>query len=55
MDNQYNGTYKLMRKVVYGTWLLIEPCGAHRFSVAATSLFSLIVMILELGDRKSVV
>ena len=32
--------------VVHGKWLFIVPCGAHRFSVGATTLFSSIVMIL---------
>ena len=48
MDNQYNGTYKLMRKVVYGTWLLIEPCGAYRLSVGVSPLFSIIVFFLSI-------
>ena len=48
MDNQYNGTYKLMRKVVYGTWLLIEPCGAYCLSVGVSPLFSIIFFFLSI-------
>ena len=40
-------TLKLIRMVVYGTWLLIEPCGAHRFSVGAAGLITIIATIIS--------
>ena len=45
---ELNNTFKLLRMVVFGTWLLIEPyaCGAHLFSVGTASFFALIVIIL---------
>jgi hypothetical protein len=49
-----DNTFKRIRIVVYGTWLLIEPChggpGAHRFSVGATALFSAVVLCLTVAS-----
>ena len=46
--SRYNKTYKFMRKVVYSTWLLIEPCYSHRLSEGATTLFSIVVFFLSI-------
>ena len=45
---ELNNAFKLLRMVVFGTWLLIGPCvcGTHLSSVATTSFFALIVIIL---------
>lgn len=52
-----NNTFRVTRMVVLGTLFLIEPCGtnSHRFSVGATSLFSLIVIILGFALTNSAV
>ena len=46
-----NKTFKIIRYVVFGTWLLTEPCGAHRqsLSVGATTLFSVVVFFLSIS------
>ena len=49
-------TFKIIRTVVFGTSLLIESCvsGTHRFSVVATTLFTIAVTLLSfifMGDN----
>ena len=54
-EDPHDKAFKIIRRVVLGTWLLIqveryiEPCGALRFSAGAMTLSTFVVLVLSLN------